>query len=281
MTSKPDNPPPYVDALHHPKYDNCPQQSPPPPPSYSAIPGTFPSPPGYWLQAGTWAGPAFSPSGVPATVPTLSAGVPAANTGWEEKRQDSIAAHWSPMFELVGISQLCRRHGGCSAQPVGEHICSPRLHQKGKDFQPSTQWLDCVLCPVAEFYTPQKTFLSVPPRQHLQRFCVISYSLPLFCFVCRFIWFWLRSLQSLSQSSPYSHLCKCSCIEVSIVQRSVVSLMTQEGQMSHVIPHVCLFTEIQCDSLSSDTPASTGLLCELQQMSMMTNIKNYRGNNET
>ncbi|XP_075895932.1 protein lifeguard 3-like [Nelusetta ayraudi] len=81
MTSKPDNPPPYEDVLHHPKYDNCPQQSQPPPPSYSAIPGTFPNPPGYWGQEGTWAGPAFSPSGVPATVPTLSAGVPAANTG--------------------------------------------------------------------------------------------------------------------------------------------------------------------------------------------------------
>lgn len=85
MTSKPDNPPPYEDALHHPKYDNCPPQSQPPPPSYTAIPGTFPSPPGYWGQAGPWTGSAFSPSGVTATVPTLSAGVPAANTDREEE----------------------------------------------------------------------------------------------------------------------------------------------------------------------------------------------------
>lgn len=146
MTSKPDNPPPYEDALHHPKYDNCPQQSQPPPPSYSVIPGTFPSPPGYWGQEGTWAGPAFSPSGVPATVPTLSAGVPAANTGCEEKRQDSISSQISPMFELIGISQLCRRHGGCSAQPVGEHVCSPRLHPKGKDFPPSAFHALAQLC---------------------------------------------------------------------------------------------------------------------------------------
>lgn len=90
MTSKLDNPPPYEVALHHPKYDSYPQQlqlgpPQPPPPSYSAIPGTFPGPPGYWGQAGGWAGPALSPSGVPATVPTLSAGVPAASTGSEEK----------------------------------------------------------------------------------------------------------------------------------------------------------------------------------------------------
>lgn len=146
MTSKPDNPPPYEDALHHPKYDNCPQQSQPPPPSYSAIPGTFPSPPGYWGQAGTWAGPAFSPAGVPATVPTLSAGVPAANTGCAEKGQDLISAQLSPMFELVAVSQLCRRHGGCSAQPVGEHVCSPRLHQKGKDLPPSAFHAMAQLC---------------------------------------------------------------------------------------------------------------------------------------
>lgn len=264
MTSKPDNPPPYEDALHHPKYDNCPQQSQPPPPSYSAIPGTFPNPPGYWGQEGTWAGPAFSPSGVPATVPTLSAGVPAANTGCEEKRQDSISARLSPMFELVGISQLCRRHGGRSAQPVGEHLCSPRLHPKGKDFPPSAFHALAQLCFLScckILQPPKKHFFQTASAAFL---CEISYCLLLFCFVCRFIWFWQRSLQSLSQLSPYSRSCKCSCMEVSIAQHSVVSLMTQEGQMSDGILHVCPFTETQWDSLSSDTLASTGLLCELQ-----------------
>lgn len=106
MTSKPDNPPPYEDALHHPKYDDCPQQSQPPPPSYTSIPGTYPGPPGYWGQAGPWAGPVISPGGGPATVPTLSAGVPAANTGCEEKLQDSVPAQCNQMTELVGISQL-------------------------------------------------------------------------------------------------------------------------------------------------------------------------------
>lgn len=191
MTSKLDNPPPYEDALHHPKYDNCPQQSQPPPPSYSAIPGTFPNPPGYWGQEGTWAGPAFSPSGVPATVPTLSAGVPAANTGCEEKRQDSISARLSPMFELVAISQLCRRHGGRSAQPVGEHLCSPRLHPKGKEIflrQPSTLRLNCVFCPVAKFSNPPKNIsFSSTQTASAAFWCEISYCLLLFCFVCRFI----------------------------------------------------------------------------------------------
>lgn len=98
MTSKLDNPPPYEDALHHPKYENYPGQpqhgSPlPPPPSYSASPGTFPGVPGYWGQEGVypqaamWAAPGFSPPGVPTTVPTLSAGVPTSNTGSEEMPQ--------------------------------------------------------------------------------------------------------------------------------------------------------------------------------------------------
>ncbi|TMS06883.1 Protein lifeguard 3 [Larimichthys crocea] len=71
MTSKTDdNPPPYEDALHHPKYVNDPRNpqhgsSLPPPPSYSPSPG----PPGYWAQegvyppAGMWAAPGHSPSG--------------------------------------------------------------------------------------------------------------------------------------------------------------------------------------------------------------------------
>lgn len=94
MTSKIDNPPPYEDALHHPKYGNYPHQtqhgSPfPPPPSYSPSPGMCPGSPGYWgPQAGMWAAPGFSPSGMPTTIPTLSAGVPASNPGSEEMIQD-------------------------------------------------------------------------------------------------------------------------------------------------------------------------------------------------
>lgn len=92
MTSKTDdNPPPYEDALHHPKYVNDPRNpqhgsSLPPPPSYSPSPG----PPGYWAQegvyppAGMWAAPGHSPSGMPMTIPTLSGGLPASNTGSEE-----------------------------------------------------------------------------------------------------------------------------------------------------------------------------------------------------
>lgn len=112
MTSKLDNPPPYEDVLHHPKYENYPGQpqhgSPlPPPPSYSASPGTFPGVPGY-PQAAMWAAAGFSPPGVPTTVPTLSAGVPASNTGSEEMPQrldialDIIKSHvWAHRI-LIG-----------------------------------------------------------------------------------------------------------------------------------------------------------------------------------
>uniref|UniRef100_A0A3B4UER1 Transmembrane BAX inhibitor motif containing 1 n=1 Tax=Seriola dumerili TaxID=41447 RepID=A0A3B4UER1_SERDU len=90
MTTKIDSPPPYEDAVHHPKYGNYPHQpqhgSPlPPPPSYSPSPGMCPGPPGYWgregvyPQAGMWSAPGFSPSGLPTTIPTLSAGVPPTN----------------------------------------------------------------------------------------------------------------------------------------------------------------------------------------------------------
>ncbi|XP_044074099.1 protein lifeguard 3 isoform X1 [Siniperca chuatsi] len=102
MTSKIDNPPPYEEALHPPKYGNYPYQpqhgSPlPPPPSYSPSPGMCPGPPGYWgqegvyPQAGMWAAPGFSPSGVPTTIPTLSAGVPASNPGVME---DFLTTQW-------------------------------------------------------------------------------------------------------------------------------------------------------------------------------------------
>ncbi|XP_070771313.1 protein lifeguard 3-like [Enoplosus armatus] len=102
MTSKNDNPPPYEDTLHHPKYGNYPHQpqqgSPlPPPPSYSPSPGMCPGPPGYWGQegvyppAGLWAAPGFSPSGVPNTIPTLSAGVPASNPG---DMEDYLSTQW-------------------------------------------------------------------------------------------------------------------------------------------------------------------------------------------
>uniref|UniRef100_A0A3P8SVK1 Transmembrane BAX inhibitor motif containing 1 n=1 Tax=Amphiprion percula TaxID=161767 RepID=A0A3P8SVK1_AMPPE len=56
MTSKLDSPPPYEDAVHHPKSGNYPYQPQhdshlPPPPSYS---------------------PGFTPSGMPTTIPTLT-----------------------------------------------------------------------------------------------------------------------------------------------------------------------------------------------------------------
>ncbi|XP_042281767.1 protein lifeguard 3-like [Thunnus albacares] len=97
MTSKTDNPPPYEDALHHPKYGDYPNQtqhgSPfPPPPSYSPSPGMCPGPPGYGgTQAGMWAAPGFSPSGMPTTIPTLSAGVPASNPG---DMEDFLSTQW-------------------------------------------------------------------------------------------------------------------------------------------------------------------------------------------
>lgn len=101
MTSKIDNPPPYEEALHHPKYGNYPHQPQhgstlPPPPSYTPSPGMCPGPPGYWGQegvyprAGMWAAPGFSPTGLPTTIPTLSAGVPATNPGSEETYRDSL-----------------------------------------------------------------------------------------------------------------------------------------------------------------------------------------------
>ncbi|XP_077392157.1 protein lifeguard 3-like [Festucalex cinctus] len=92
MTSKMDNPPPYEDALKHPQYD--PNQLPhgsvdPPPPSYS--PGMYASPPGYWGQAGMWAAPGLSPSGMPGTIPTLCAGVPATNP---REMEDFLSTQW-------------------------------------------------------------------------------------------------------------------------------------------------------------------------------------------
>ncbi|XP_034429658.1 protein lifeguard 3-like [Hippoglossus hippoglossus] len=103
MSSKEDSPPPYEDAVHQPKYGNYPRQlqhgSPlPPPPSYSPSPGMYPGPPGYWGQEGAypqaamWApAPGFSPSGMPTTIPTLSAGVLASNSG---DMEDLLSAQW-------------------------------------------------------------------------------------------------------------------------------------------------------------------------------------------
>ncbi|XP_073329533.1 protein lifeguard 3-like [Pagrus major] len=102
MTSKIDNPPPYEEALQVPKYGNYPHQpqhgSPlPPPPSYTPSPGMFPGPPGYWGQegvyprAGMWAAPGSSPTGLPTTIPTLSAGVPATNPG---EMEDFLSTQW-------------------------------------------------------------------------------------------------------------------------------------------------------------------------------------------
>ncbi|XP_029697887.1 protein lifeguard 3-like isoform X2 [Takifugu rubripes] len=101
MTSKTDSPPPYEDALHPPKYGSYPLQpqqgSHIPPPSYSPSPGVCPSLPGYWGQegvyppAGMWAAPGFPPSGVPITVPALSAGAPASNIG---EMDDFLRTQW-------------------------------------------------------------------------------------------------------------------------------------------------------------------------------------------
>ncbi|XP_069554753.1 protein lifeguard 3-like [Brachyistius frenatus] len=103
MTSKIDSPPPYEDAVHHPKsggnYPYQPQHGLPlpPPPSYSPSPGMFLGPPGYWSrgaaypQAGSCAGPGFSPSGMPTTIQTLSAGLPASNQG---DMEDYLSAQW-------------------------------------------------------------------------------------------------------------------------------------------------------------------------------------------
>ncbi|XP_037095374.1 protein lifeguard 3-like isoform X2 [Syngnathus acus] len=80
MTSKVDNPPAYEDALQDPKYEPTQLQhgsSDAPPPSYS--PGMYPGPPSYWGQAGMWAAPGLSPSGMPTTIPTLSASITATN----------------------------------------------------------------------------------------------------------------------------------------------------------------------------------------------------------
>ncbi|XP_061923480.1 protein lifeguard 3-like [Entelurus aequoreus] len=87
MTSKTDHPPTYEDAVRHPKHGNEPAQMQhgaayPPPPSYSPGPGMYPGPPGYWGQPGMWAAPG---SGMPTTIPTLSAGVPATNPGGMEE----------------------------------------------------------------------------------------------------------------------------------------------------------------------------------------------------
>uniref|UniRef100_A0A3Q4N3U0 Transmembrane BAX inhibitor motif containing 1b n=1 Tax=Neolamprologus brichardi TaxID=32507 RepID=A0A3Q4N3U0_NEOBR len=95
MTSKIDSPPPYEEALHHPKCDNFPYQpqhgSPlPPPPSYSPSPG-------YWGQGGVYPpismcqGPGLPPSGMPTTIPTLSAGLPASNSG---EMEDFLSTQW-------------------------------------------------------------------------------------------------------------------------------------------------------------------------------------------
>ncbi|XP_023280657.1 protein lifeguard 3-like [Seriola lalandi dorsalis] len=102
MTTKIDSPPPYEEAVHHPKYGNSPHQpqhgsSLPPPPSYSPSPGMCPGPPGYWgregvyPQAGMWSAPGFSPSGMPTTIPTLSAGVPPSNSG---DMEDLLSTQW-------------------------------------------------------------------------------------------------------------------------------------------------------------------------------------------
>lgn len=112
MTSKRDSPPPYEDALHHPKYGNYPQeqQQHGPPPSYSPSPGMCHGPPGYWghegvyPQAGMWSAPGFSPSGMPVTIPTLSAGVPPSNSGSEEMTRDFSQSH--PAFYLHQLPRV-------------------------------------------------------------------------------------------------------------------------------------------------------------------------------
>ncbi|KAM9709781.1 protein lifeguard 3-like [Menidia menidia] len=100
MTSKSDDPPPYEDALHHPKSGQDPYQPQhgttlPPPPSYSPSPGMCHGPPGYWGQGGVHPqtsmnpGPGFSPAGMP--IPTLSAGMPMSNPG---EMDDFFSNQW-------------------------------------------------------------------------------------------------------------------------------------------------------------------------------------------
>ncbi|XP_022049358.1 protein lifeguard 3-like [Acanthochromis polyacanthus] len=102
MTSKLDSPPPYEEAVHHPKSGNYPYPPQhdshlPPPPSYSPSPDMCLGPPGYWGQPGVYpqasmcAGPGFPPSGMPTTIPTLSAGLSASNPG---DMEDFISVQW-------------------------------------------------------------------------------------------------------------------------------------------------------------------------------------------
>ncbi|XP_029967805.1 protein lifeguard 3-like [Salarias fasciatus] len=104
MTSKLDSPPSYEEALQHPKSATYPYQPQhgshlPPPPSYSPSPGpgVCLGPPGYWGQSSVYpqpsmcAGPGFSPAGMPTTVPTLSAGLPASNSG---EMEDFLSSQW-------------------------------------------------------------------------------------------------------------------------------------------------------------------------------------------
>ncbi|XP_028292544.1 protein lifeguard 3-like [Gouania willdenowi] len=90
MTSTIDSPPPYEEVILHPKSDMYPYPPPhtmasPPPPSYSPSPGMT----GYWGQSGVYPqcggpGPGFPPTGIhTTTIPTLSAGLPTANTDME------------------------------------------------------------------------------------------------------------------------------------------------------------------------------------------------------
>ncbi|KAG7241705.1 hypothetical protein INR49_025170 [Caranx melampygus] len=191
MTSKRDSPPPYEDAVHHPKYGNYPQEqqhgSPlPPPPSYSPSPGMCHGPPGYWghegvyPQAGMWSAPGFSPSGMPMTIPTLSAGVPPSNSGSEEMTQDFSKSH--PAFYLYELPRVIN---------TNYRFTIPNSAGDMEDLQ-RTQWESTSI----RHAFIRKVRIFIIPSRHTQKMLLTStastdmlYGLnrtSWFCFYCRF-----------------------------------------------------------------------------------------------
>ncbi|KAF7659795.1 hypothetical protein LDENG_00292830 [Lucifuga dentata] len=94
-----DNPPSYEDALRHSMYGSYPQQpqdsAVPPPPAYSPSPGMYDAQPvnmgqmSINPQTSRLACPGPSSFGMP-MIPTLSAGVPTSNPGFEAMTPDFI-----------------------------------------------------------------------------------------------------------------------------------------------------------------------------------------------
>lgn len=127
--------------------------------------------------------------------------------------------------------------------------------------QPSMQWLNCGFLgffgvgggwgvPVA------KTFCSAPPRRrHVQRSLVKSVTASC-CSV------WSAGLHDFGCAACSHHLSRrriyvcvsVSCTEVSTVQHSAVSLMTREGQMSGVIPPMCVLSQGASETVCPQVP---------------------------